>query len=148
MILDANLLQAVEEQIVLDARVTVERLRRATRRTGDDQLDKDVADVVEPVEPIPGRVLSDEEINRLGIRVRGWHLFAERGSEFVGATRIHTPLDHPEFRLHVSACARKLSRTCFGGETGADCCIFAAEHYNRRLLSRQPVSRFIESSVR
>ncbi len=148
MILDANLLQAVEEQIVLDAKVIVERLRRATRRTGDDQLDMDVADVFEPVEPMPGRVLSDEEINRLGISVRGWHLFAERGSELVGATRIHMPLDHPEFQLHVSACARKLSRTCFGAEAGADCGIFAAEHYNRRLLSRHPVSQFIEWSVR
>ena len=79
MILDADLLQAVEEQIVLDARVIVERLRRGARPADDDQFDKDVADALQTVEPMPGRALTDEEINRLGLRARGWHLFAERG---------------------------------------------------------------------
>ena len=148
MILDTELLQDVEDQIISDARLIVARLRHHFARKSNSQAEPDLSDELQPVEPVPGRVLTDAEIDGLDIRRRGWYLFAARGSVIVGAEKIRVPLGHPDLLMHVGESSRRLTDAHIGVEDKAGDRIFAAEHYNGRLMHWQSVFRFMRSATK
>lgn len=145
MILDSELLEDVEDQVISDARLIVARLRHHFKQKGEGHGEPDLSDELKPVDPIPGRVLTETEIDCLGIRHRGWYVFAARGSVIVGAEKIRIPLGHPDLPMHVGECTLRLTEAHIGVDAQADGSIFAAEHYNGRLMHWQSVSRFIRS---